>query len=211
MALIQCLLGSASPVLSSQTYSFERDAYGRFVCEVFDLLHIQCFLSREDIYREVKAVPDKPIKAHTETLLGSSILPSMVLIAEGIEVQLGTVVERAHRESGLSLEDWNDLVDADREALLAATVEAMKAEAAPKVIEPEPAPVAPEPEAAVQEPEPAAEPETAEPEAEADEAGEEGDGEPAQETPAVDAVVSGIVTEAAVKPAKAPRRGRRGR
>lgn len=205
MALIQCLLGSATPVLSSQTYAFERDAYGRFVCEVFDLVHIQCLLSREDIYREVKAVPDKPIKVHTETLLGSSILPSMVLLAEGVEVQLGTVVERAHKESGLSIDAWNDLAEADREKLLADTVEAMKAEAAQPVQAPEPKPA-----------EPATDPETPAPEPEpapaAEEAGEENeDGAGEEDAPSVDPVFGAVVTEAAAAPAKAPRRGRRGR
>lgn len=209
MALIQCLLGAASPVLSSHTYSFERDAHGRFVCEVFDLVHIQCLLSRDDIYREVKAEPEKPIKAHIETLLGSSILPSMIVLAEGVEVQLGTVVARAHQETGLSIEAWNDMPEADREAALALTVAVMKAELAPKEAAPEPAPANPEP---APEADPAAvglgesevvdptEPEPAE--AEAPEAAEQ---------PAVDPVFGAVVKEPVAAPAKSPRRGRRGR
>lgn len=203
MALIQCLLGPASPVLSSQTYMFERDKHGRFVAEVFDLVHIQCLLSRDDIYREVKAEPEKPIEAHIETLLGSSVLPSMVEIGPEISVQLGEVVARAHTESGLSIADWNAMADDAREALLAATVEAMKAENAP--VQPEP------------EPEAVAEPEMPDAPGLGDDAGEaqpeadDGD-EPEtapQEQPATDSVVSSIVTEAVVKPATAPRRGRR--
>lgn len=196
MALIQCLLGAASPTLSSNTYMFERDQHGRFVCEVFDLVHIQCLLSRDDIYREVKAMPDKPIQAHIETLLGSSVLPSMIDLGEGPTVQLGTVVTRAHKESGLTISEWNALAGDAREALLAETVEAMKAEIAPKAPEPKP-----EPEAAAPEPEAPAEPEVpaAEPEPDAKEDDE-------AET---DPVLSDIVTEAVVKPATAPRRGRR--
>lgn len=201
MALIQCLLGAASPVLSSHTYTFERDKHGRFVAEVFDLVHIQCLLSRDDIYREVKAEPEKPIEAHIETLLGSSVLPSMIEIGPGIEVQLGEVVSRAHTESGLTIGDWNAMADDAREALLAATVDAMKAEHAPEQTEPEPeaeaeAPVAPGlgDDADTQDPEASEEAET------------EGEGE---EQPATDSVVSSIVTEAVVKPATAPRRGRR--
>jgi hypothetical protein len=208
MALIQCLLGAASPVLSSQTYTFERDKHGRFVAEVFDLVHIQCLLSRDDIYREVKAEPEKPIEAHIETLLGSSVLPSMVEIGPNIYVQLGDVVARAHTESGLTLADWNAMANDEREALLAATVDAMKAENAPAQPEPEPEP---EPEPG---PEAAAEPETPDVPGLADESRPEADGEDEPETtpeeqPATDSVVSSIVTEAVVKPATAPRRGRR--
>lgn len=203
MALIQCLLGAASPVLSSQTYMFERDHHGRFVCEVFDLVHIQCLLSRDDIYREVKDTPEKPIEAHIETLLGSSVLPSMIDLGEGPNVQLGTVVARAHKESGLTISDWNALTDEARETLLAETVDAMKAEIAPKAPEPElipeptpePTPPAPEPEA------------QAEPEAPATEPEAEAASEP--EEAAADPVLADIVTEAVVKPATAPRRGRR--
>lgn len=200
MALIQCLLGAASPTLSSNTYMFERDQHGRFVCEVFDLVHIQCLLSREDVYREVKAMPDKPIQTHIETLLGSSVLPSMIDLGEGLTVQLGTVVARAHKESGLSIPDWNALPNDAREALLAETVEAMKAEIAPKAPEPELA-TEPEPEAAAPEPDAPGEPEATETEPEPDaEEDDEADADP---------VLSDIVTEAVVKPATAPRRGRR--
>lgn len=212
MALIQCLLGAASPVLSSQTYQFERDEHGRFVCEVFDLVHIQCLLSREDIYREVSATPPAPMKEHIETLLGSSVLPSMVPIADGFEVQLGDVVARAHKESGLSIAAWNEMPGADREAALALTIAVMKAEAAPPVPAPTPEPeAAPAPEA--EQPAPAAEA-AAEPEVEAAPEPEAEPTEPepdeAPEQPAVDPVLGAVVTEVAA-PAKAPRRGRRSR
>lgn len=65
-----------------------------------------------------------------ETLLGSSVLPSMVEIGPGKSVQLGNVVARAYKASGLSAEDWNALAAEDREARLAETVEAWKGEAA---------------------------------------------------------------------------------
>ena len=210
MALIQCLLGPASPVLSSQTYMFERDKHGRFVAEVFDLVHIQCLLSRDDIYREVKAEPEKPIEAHIETLLGSSVLPFMVEIGPDISVQLGEVVARAHTASGLSIADWNAMADDAREALLAATVDAMKAENAPAQLEPEP-----EAEAEPEAPDAlgladSAEAQTPEPEAD-DEPDAWSENQPKEqpEQPAADSVVSSIVTEAVVKPATAPRRGRR--
>lgn len=73
----------------------------------------------------------KPGKGNAaETLLGSSVLPAMVEIGPGKTVQLGKVVVRAHKESGLDVDAWNGLPEADREARLAAIVEAMKTEAA---------------------------------------------------------------------------------
>lgn len=76
--------------------------------------------------------PAKPTR--NETLLGSSVLPAMVGIAPGKSVQLGAVVSAAHKSSGLSAEAWNALPDAEREALLWKTVEAMRAQppASPK-------------------------------------------------------------------------------
>lgn len=61
-------------------------------------------------------------------LLGSSLLPSMIWVG-GVDVQLGEVVRRSHRESGLTAEAWNGLPCLEREALLAKTVYAMRAEA----------------------------------------------------------------------------------
>lgn len=65
-----------------------------------------------------------------DMLLGSNVLPAMIEIAPGNEAQLGAVVSRAHKESGLSVADWNALPNEDRETRLAATVDAMRAEAA---------------------------------------------------------------------------------
>tara|TARA_A100001391_G_scaffold50885_1_gene30954 strand:- start:32559 stop:33308 length:750 start_codon:yes stop_codon:yes gene_type:complete len=67
---------------------------------------------------------------HAKTLLGSNLLPSEIEIAENMLVQLGDVVARAYKDSGLDLEAWNALADADREERLAQAVEAMKLEAA---------------------------------------------------------------------------------
>lgn len=66
-------------------------------------------------------------------LHGSNTLAAVIALTAGIEVQLGTVVARAHKESGLSAEDWNALEEAERDELLNATVETMKAEAEAKI------------------------------------------------------------------------------
>lgn len=73
----------------------------------------------------------KPGKRNTgDTLLGSSVLPAEIEIAPGKSVQLGRVVVQARKASGLSVDDWNALAEADREARLAQEVEVLKAEAA---------------------------------------------------------------------------------
>lgn len=71
---------------------------------------------------------DTPI----DTLLGSNILPALVDVAEGLQLQLGDVVATAHAKSGMTVAEWNALVDDDREARLAEAIEALRAEAAAK-------------------------------------------------------------------------------
>lgn len=90
--------------------------------QVAELLRMQCFTKMKDD-TEVTPVAD-----HVETLLGSSILPSMIELAEGNEVPLGAVVIRAHKESELSIADWNALEADDREGRLQEMVNLMKAE-----------------------------------------------------------------------------------
>jgi len=64
-------------------------------------------------------------------LVGSSVLPALVRISEGNEVQLGDIVGAAYKASNLSVEGWNELPDDEREAKIAAQVEVLKsAEAA---------------------------------------------------------------------------------
>lgn len=71
-----------------------------------------------------------PVADPVEMLYGSSVLPSMIQLAEGNEVPLGAVVIRAHKESELSIAEWNALEADDREARLAEMVETMKSEIA---------------------------------------------------------------------------------
>lgn len=69
--------------------------------------------------------------ARLTSLLGSSILPSAIAITPELEVQLGDVVARAHKDSELTVEAWNTLPEVEREALLVKAIEAMQAEATP--------------------------------------------------------------------------------
>lgn len=62
-----------------------------------------------------------------ETLIGSSVLPSDVEIAEGVTVPLGDVVTGAFEASEFTVEEWNGLAADIREAKLTAHIEILKA------------------------------------------------------------------------------------
>lgn len=70
------------------------------------------------------------MKAVAVALHGSNTLPALINIGENRpELQLGDVVARAHQASGLSIEDWNALADADRDEKLIAVIEALRDDA----------------------------------------------------------------------------------
>jgi len=72
--------------------------------------------------------------AADETLNGSNTLPALIEIAEGKSVQLGDVVRAAFEKSGLSVEAWNALAEADRDGLLNQAIEVMKLAAATNAV-----------------------------------------------------------------------------
>ncbi len=60
-------------------------------------------------------------------LLGSSVLPSCIWIDHTrSQVQLGDVVRHAFKKSGLTEEQWNDLLSLEREDLLVRAVYEMR-------------------------------------------------------------------------------------
>jgi flagellar biosynthesis GTPase FlhF len=79
-----------------------------------------------DEYEYDEETGEKPIAYRT--LYGSSVLPSMLDIGAAAEIQLGDLVRRSHTESGLSVPEWNDLSEEDRDAKLAKTLADMRAE-----------------------------------------------------------------------------------
>ena len=56
---IECRKGQATVPVAGETYSFDRDEHGRFTCIVEEPRHIECFISRADMYRQV---PERPSK-----------------------------------------------------------------------------------------------------------------------------------------------------
>lgn len=67
--------------------------------------------------------------APQEFLLGSDKHDTLITLGEtDVQVQLGTVVARAHAGSGLTVADWNALDDATRDALIDDTIDEMLAE-----------------------------------------------------------------------------------
>lgn len=88
----------------------------------------------------VKAMPVKKVKSAEEVaaeaeafaakcLLGSSQLPSLIRLENGMEMQLGELVNAAFAASGLTAVAWNKLPEADREQLLADQFTALNAPA----------------------------------------------------------------------------------
>lgn len=62
-----------------------------------------------------------------DTLNGSNTLPALIEIAEGQALQLGTVVGVAHTMSGLAVDAWNALSDAERDERLNTVIADIKA------------------------------------------------------------------------------------
>lgn len=62
------------------------------------------------------------LAAAAACLLGSSIQPAVFKVEGKPDVQLGTVVARAHELSGLSVDQWNALPDAEREEKIIAVL-----------------------------------------------------------------------------------------
>ena len=62
-----------------------------------------------------------------DTLNGSNTLPALIEIAEGQALQLGTVVGAAHTLSGLAVDAWNALSDAERDERLNTVIADIKA------------------------------------------------------------------------------------
>jgi hypothetical protein len=93
------------------------------------------------VYKEpvVEVITDNS----TDVLIGSSLLGSTVMI-QGKQETLGTLVASAHTASGLSVEDWNDLSEADREQKLADHLVFLNTPPKAETPEPTPAPT-PEP------------------------------------------------------------------
>lgn len=60
-----------------------------------------------------------------EVLYGSNILDAVYVI-EGEDILLGDIVGLAYEDSGLTIDEWNDLSDKDREALLALSLSWMQ-------------------------------------------------------------------------------------
>ncbi|TAA11295.1 hypothetical protein EA658_16670 [Pseudoxanthomonas winnipegensis] len=79
---------------------------------------------------EAKVLNESKDGTYAPALIGTDIFPSEIEISEGKTVALGDVVAQSHADSGLSLEDWNSLPIAERDAKIGATVDQLKADAA---------------------------------------------------------------------------------
>lgn len=143
----------ATPVdLFGTTYIFAPNELGHCVADVEDERAVRrLIVDIAEAYREYDVAKLPPVLAtasaapiapptqapvppgnddrddQSEALLGSDTLPATFEIAEGKTVTLGDVVAAAQAKSGLDVEEWN-LNDAeDRDNLIVAEVESMRA------------------------------------------------------------------------------------
>ena len=58
MPLIECIPGQAETCIAGNMYSFQQDAYGRYVCRVDRFEHMACLLATPH-YRQVPDVPEQ--------------------------------------------------------------------------------------------------------------------------------------------------------
>lgn len=92
----------------------------------------------EDIKAKVVDAIKEVVKASAEHFgiveaLGSGSFPAEIPMGRGEEkVQLGTVVARAHKDSTLSVEEWNALPQGKRDIHIANAIKAMRKEAKAK-------------------------------------------------------------------------------
>lgn len=114
MALIQCTLGPLTTNVGGQDYVFSLDRARRAVSEVFDIVHLRCFLSVQH-YLEVQPLPALPV------LLGVSELPAIIQFSPDHQAPVGEMVQAAfdasmadQDEPGFSVEHWNTLPEWDR-------------------------------------------------------------------------------------------------
>lgn len=65
--------------------------------------------------------------ADDETLIGSGVQPSTVALNDSVSMALGDIVARAHRDSGVTVAEWNGLAQDERERLIQATIDDLRA------------------------------------------------------------------------------------
>ncbi len=70
-----------------------------------------------------------PKDKEPQVLIGSSTQPAKFTV-DGLELSLGDVVSVAHAESGLSIEEWNNLTQDERETRIAGALASIEKEAA---------------------------------------------------------------------------------
>lgn len=148
---IECILkreGGTKVTIGKTDYHFAPQPDGAHVADVQDDEHVQRFLGIPEAYKiyrgekppaEVKktaaepvlpapvSAPVAPQGGEQVALHGTSVHPSEFEI-NGRTYLLGDVVAMAHTASGLSVEDWNDLPEAERADMIDAELDKLAAD-----------------------------------------------------------------------------------
>lgn len=88
-------------------------------------------LSADEPLPVARGETEPPANPSAEILIGSDLLPSPVEITPEKSIQLGEIVAQAHSKSGLSADEWNAMPSSDREVLLDAYIDELKAAESP--------------------------------------------------------------------------------
>ncbi len=117
MPLIECINGAAQTPVRGTYYSFERDRFGRFVCQVNDERDAAMFLSGAVPYREV---PLEPVATDTsQAAIAAATAPVPLTDAELRDLAATAVAPMLHMHDGLIyvLAAWPALVPVSAEML----------------------------------------------------------------------------------------------
>lgn len=130
---IECILkreGGSKIDIDGTTYHFKPIADGAHVAAVEDKTHRNRFLSISEgyqIYDGAVATPPvktAPVEPGAVVLYVSSNFPATFDI-NGKQYALGDIVAQAQAISGKTPEEWNELLDDDRDALIDAELDAV--------------------------------------------------------------------------------------
>lgn len=123
---IECKIqrkGGTHVDMGTAKYHFAPQDDGAHVAEVLDEAHQDRFLSITEGYRLYR--PGQPA-ASVEVLLGSSEHPATFTIHDK-DYALGDIVAMAHKDSGLSTEEWNELEESTRADMIDEALDKLEA------------------------------------------------------------------------------------
>jgi hypothetical protein len=141
---VECILkreGGSIVEMPGKTYHFAPDEHGRHVADVINEAHLQRFMQISEGYRLVRTPGSEGVEAmfaereravvdegagvpevDVSLLVGSNVFPPNVDI-DGTVYALGSLVGRAFSDSGLTVENWNEMTADMRDVKIERVIE----------------------------------------------------------------------------------------